>query len=195
MGTTKTASSPRRLHVIALISTCTVAVLVVVGYAYVAMLQNYRQTANDPQIELAGSWASQISTGAMDASTVFTSIPATIDPSSNLSVFGVITNADGKVLSSNMTMDGTTPLPPKSVLAAAGTDRQNRITWQPQAGTRIALVVQGYNHNGAAGYVLVGRSLKEIDVRTTALAWMSGSAAMIVLLLGVFASAVYVRKY
>jgi hypothetical protein len=194
MGTTKTVSRPRRLHVVALISTCTVAMLIVVGFVYVALLQSYRQNANDPQIELAGTWANQISAGAKDASAIFTSGSTTVDPSSGLGVFGVVVDADGKVISSNMKMDGTTPLPPKSVLTVAGADHQNRVTWQPQSGTRIALVVQGYNHAGVAGYVLAGRSLKEVDARTAALAWMSGAAAMVVLLLGIFASAVYVRK-
>jgi hypothetical protein len=82
-----------------------------------------------------------------------------------------------------MRLDGAPQMPPKGVLASA-TDRQNRITWQPQSGVRIALVVQHFGGTNQNGYVLVGRSLKDAEVRETTLLWMAVAAVGLVVALG-----------
>jgi hypothetical protein len=83
-----------------------------------------------------------------------------------------------------MEIDGVAAVPPKGVLGASTLTHQNRITWQPRAGTRIALVVQAYKHDANTGYVLVGRSLKEVEVREDMLFWMATVAMGLVVLLG-----------
>src|SRR4051812_11466377 len=121
----------------------TLAILVVVGFVYAAAQQQYRQAANDPQIEWAGDLAADMSAGSL-AQDAVGPYARDVNPSSSLATFAVITDAHGKVLTGNLKMDGTTPLPPKGVLAASSISHQNRITWQPERGTRIALVVQAY---------------------------------------------------
>jgi sensor histidine kinase regulating citrate/malate metabolism len=53
---------------------------------------------------------------------------------------------------------------PNGVLDAAKTKGETRITWQPKKGLRFALVVKYFNDQNS-GYVVVGRSIKEIEAR------------------------------
>ncbi len=164
----------------------TLALVVVVGFVYAVAQQSYRQGANDPQIELATDVAAQMSAGSLPEDAVDTH-GTKVDPRTSLATFGIVVDSAGKVVASNMQMDNTTPLPPKGVLAAASVSHQNRVTWQPEPGVRIALVVQGYKHDQNTGYILVGRSLKEVEVREDMLFWMSAVTAGAVVLLGGFA--------
>ena len=179
--TTTTRFSPARLIV-----PLTLALLVVVGFVEVAVQQSYRLGANDPQIQLAGDIAARLSAGGSPEGVISTNA-VKVDPGSSLAVFAVIVDANSKVLASAMEMGGSTPLPPKGVLSASSLSHQNRITWQPQAGTRIALVVQAYQHGTNTGYVLVGRSLKEVEVREDILFWMATVTGGAIVVLGLFA--------
>jgi hypothetical protein len=164
----------------------TLALVVVIGFVYAALQQSYRQNANDPQIGLAGDIAAQMSAGSLPEDAVDTR-SIKIDPRKSLATFGIIVTSAGNVTASSMEMDGATPLPPKGVLTAATLDHQNRITWQPERGARIALVVQAYRHDQNTGYVLVGRSLKEVETREDMLFWMAAVTGGAVVLLGGFA--------
>jgi hypothetical protein len=175
------------------ITTITVAMLVVVGFVYVALQQSYRQGANDPQIQIASDTAMALSSGSQ-AQGLLGNTSSAIDPSVSLAPFTIIVDETNAVVATNMKIGDSTPLPPKGVLNAASVSHQNRITWQPQPGTRIALIVQGYKHNDRSGYVLVGRSLSEIKARDSSLFWLSATTAVVVALLGVFATMIHVRK-
>lgn len=184
----KSASkTPPRFSNLRVILPLTVAMLGVVAFAYAAVQQAYRQGANDPQVELAGDIAAQMSAGSLpqDAVDLYS---LKVDPSTSLATFATIVDSDGNVTASNMDMGGSVPLPPKGVLNAASVTHQNRITWQPETGTRIALVVQAYKHDNNSGYVLVGRSLKEVEAREDMVLWMAIVTATGVALLGMFAS-------
>jgi hypothetical protein len=161
----------------------TAALVVVVGFVYAAMQQSYRLNANDPQIELASDVATEMSAGSLPEDAVDTR-GIKVDPSKSLATFGIVVDSAGKVTASNMELDGSTPVPPKGVLSAASLTHQNRITWQPEAGVRIALVVQAYKHDQNTGYVLVGRSLKEVEIRENMLFWMAAVTTGAVVLLG-----------
>lgn len=163
--------------------------LVVIGFVYVAVQQSYRLGANDPQIQMAGDIAATLSAGTSPKDTISTS-PAKTDPSMSLAVFTTIVDSNGNVTASTMSMDGSTAVPPKGVLNAASLTHQNRVTWQPQTGTRIALVVQAYQHGNRTGYVLVGRSLKEVEIREDMLFWMAAAATSAVVMLGLFATVI-----
>jgi hypothetical protein len=122
------------------------------------------------------------------------SYTADVDPRTSLDTFVVITDSNGKVQTGNLKMDSATPTPPKGVLGASSVTHQNRVTWQPETGTRVALVVQAYKHNSDVGYVLAGRSLKEVDNRIDMLFWMGAVTAAGVVLMGCFAFMVATRK-
>ncbi len=175
-----------------IVAPLTLALVVVVWFAYAAMQQSYRLNANDPQIQFAGDVAAQMSAGSLPEDAIDTRA-IKVDPSKSLDTFAAIVDSNGTVTASDMTLNDATAVPPKGVLAASSLTHQNRITWQPQAGTRIALVVQAYKHDNNSGYVLVGRSLKEVEVREDMLFWMATAATGAVILLG-FAAALMSRK-
>jgi len=64
---------------------------------------------------------------------------------------------------------------PAGVLEYTRRRGQDRITWEPERGVRIAAVV--VRHEGAnAGFVLAGRSLREVEKRETKTELIAGAA-------------------
>jgi hypothetical protein len=171
----------------------TLAMVGVVIFVFAAVQHNYRQSANDPQIQLAGDIATQLSSGTSPLNAI-TPNSMNVDPRTSLGVFEVITDVNGVVQAGSLKMDNTTPTPPKSVLAASSVTHQNRITWQPESDVSIALVVQAYKHGNDSGYVLVGRSLNEVERRISTLFWMGAVTMGGVMLLGCFAFMVATKK-
>jgi hypothetical protein len=63
---------------------------------------------------------------------------------------------------------------------------ENRVTWQPEPGVRIAAVVASYSGT-QSGFVMAGRSLRETERRVDQLgeligaAWLAGMVAVTVL--------------
>jgi uncharacterized protein YacL len=49
---------------------------------------------------------------------------------------------------------------------------ENRITWQPREGVRIAAVIVSYQN----GFVLAGRNLREVEIRETQVTQFAGLA-------------------
>lgn len=163
------------------IAMLTLAMLGIVGFATVAVQQYYRMAANDPQVQMAEDAAAQLAGGSQPSTVV--PGPPTVDPSKSLSPFLMVVDSNGKLLAGNMQLEGTAGTPPLGVLTAANS-HQNRRTWQPQTGVRIALVVQKYAHGNTTGYVLAGRSLSEIESRVDILYWMAFAAGLWVLVMG-----------
>lgn len=135
-----------------------IAITLLSGLIMIAVQQSYRMSANDPQIE----FSENIAKGFKDAATAADVLPQEkVDPTTSLSSFGIIYDKDGKVLASSITIDNKTPEIPKGVLDSTAKTGQDRLTWQPKKGIRIATVVT----KADAGYVLIGRSLKETEKR------------------------------
>ena len=124
--------------------------------------QIYRQSANDPQVQISEDMASYASSGK-DLSAVMPKMET--DISQSLVWFVMFFDDSGKVVASNAKLDGQTPIVPVGVLEHAKISGQNRVTWQPKEGVRIAAVITKYN----GGEVLVGRSLRETESRIHAL--------------------------
>ncbi len=150
------------------------------GFTYVAVQQVYRQGADDPQIQMAADAAARLDAGA-DAASVVPS--ETVDVAQSLAVFVIVYSADDAPVASSARLDGATPTPPTGVLEAARTKGENRVTWQPQPGVRIASVEVA----AADGrVVLAGRSLREAEARVdrltqmAGLAWLGGLFALLV---------------
>lgn len=143
----------------------------VFGTIYMVVQQANRQGANDPQLGLAQDIASAL--GQNNQPSVFESATK-VDMDKSLSPFLIITDESGKTVVTTGQIGTNSPTPPKGVFDAAKKSGQNRVTWQPQKGVRIALVVIPYNH----GFVAVGRSLKEIEdrdgslMKKIAIAWV-----------------------
>ena len=155
------------------------------GLVYGAVQQDLRQTANDPQIQLAENSAASLATATnIDVGT------EKIDLVKSLSPFIIIVDKDNKVLASNAVMNGQTPVPPAGVFASAARSGENRVTWQPAPGVRIALVVVPVG-NDKGQFVAVGRSLREVEKRENQIFMLSAIAWLILLavsFIGIFLS-------
>jgi hypothetical protein len=131
------------------------------GTIEVAVQQNYRQSGNDPQIQMAQDQAKSFE-GGQKIETV--NSLAKIDLSLSLAPFLIVYNSQGNPVASSAILNGRIPVPPAGVFEAANNQGEDRITWQPSGNVRIAAVVVPF-HGQNSGYVLAGRSLREVEKR------------------------------
>lgn len=131
------------------------------GLVYASCQHILRIEANDPQIQLSEDTASSIAAGITSPDITFIT---PIDISKSLAPFLIVYDDTGRVLQSSGILDGVTPSVPPGVLAYSKEHGQNRLTWQPRPGIRVAIVVTHIN-GGKGGYVLAGRSLWEVERR------------------------------
>ncbi len=156
-----------------------VAVTGMCGLVYLAVQQELRQTANDPQIQIAGDAATALEDGAAVESVVpaqKTAIEKSLAP------FVMVFDDQGEVLGSSAQLHGQVPQLPVGVLDYVRSNGQDRVTWQPEPGVRIAAVIVR-SQGAQPGFVLAGRSLREVEVREdnalleAAAAWLVTMAA------------------
>jgi hypothetical protein len=147
------------------------------GLVYVAVQQDLRSGANDPQLQLAEDAARALDAGAEPASVVGSS---QVDVAQSLAPFLVVFDPTGHVLATDGRLDGHDPVPPLGVLDAARAQSPNVVTWQPRPGVRVATVTVPWQ----GGTALAGRSLREVERRedqlllTVAAAWLAMMAAL-----------------
>jgi hypothetical protein len=135
-----------------------IIIVLIFGTGYVAVQQSLRQGANDPQIQLAEDAANKLNRGATASSVVGSE---KVSVSSSLAPFIIVYNSQGNEIASSAELDGQTPDLPKGVLHNTTPTHHDIVTWQPDSGVRIAAVTASYND----GYVLAGRSLREVEKR------------------------------
>ena len=128
---------------------------------YGAVQQDERQRANDPQIEISENIATYLKTGQDPAAL---NLGQPIDISKSLSPFVMVFDASGKLAISSAQLDGKNPDLPQGVLDAAKNKGQNRLTWMPGEDARAATITTYYKDK-TEGYVLAGRSLREVEKR------------------------------
>ena len=137
-----------------------VAITGVCTLIYITVQQEYRQNLNDPQIQLARDSAAQV---ARDGSAVFLENWERIDISESLAPFVAVYSGNGTVTVSSGVLHGNLPQPPKGVFETAKTNGENRATWQPEPGVRIATVIRPIPGNEE--FVLAGRNMSEVESR------------------------------
>ncbi len=158
------------------------AVTLICGLVYIVAQQSLRQGANDPQIQMAED-AAEALTGGGTAESVLPA--ARIDPSRSLAPFVIVYGGDGSVLASSAALHGQTPGLPAGVFESVRRAGEDRVTWQPEPGVRIAAVVTGYG-GSQPGFVLAGRSLREVEARTgqigslVLVGWLASLAATLI---------------
>jgi hypothetical protein len=146
---------------------------------YATVQQNYRNGANDPQLQMANDAAAALSSGSITP-TALTAGPQ-VDIASSLAPYTTVFDASGTPIATTAKLDGSTPVPPAGVLESAKADGIDTVTWQPRAGVRQAIVVVPYRSSSGDGTVLVGRSLTEVEHREDELVLMSGLALLLAL--------------
>lgn len=131
------------------------------GLIYLVVQQDIRIGANDPQIQIAEDVSRQILTGESPLDFI---PPIKVDVSQSLANYIIIFDNKGKVVGSSAQLDGKDPVIPQGVFAQTKKLGETRFTWQPKTEVRSAVVVDYYKGLNS-GYVLVGRSLREIEKR------------------------------
>ena len=146
---------------------------------YLSTQQVLRQSANDPQIQIAEDKASALSNGEE----ISKAVPVlNLDLSRSLSPFIIVYNNNGEPIASSGTLHGRIPAPPFGVFEHAKVNGENRLTWQPERGLRVASVIVSYGGSNP-GFVLAGRSLRETEVRESQMVSFAGISLLIILVL------------
>lgn len=171
--------APTIRRAVALWLPAAVGATLVAGLTYVSVQQSYRQSANDPQLQLAEDAAARLSSGATAAAVVG---DAQVDLATSLAPFVVVYGADGQVLAASGSLDGRAPTPPEGVLQAARDGGSNMLTWEPRDGVRQAIEVVPWSSSSGSGTVLAGRSLREVERRVDDLTLMVGLGWVVTLL-------------
>jgi hypothetical protein len=143
------------------------------GLGYLTVQQSLRMGANDPQIQMAEDAASALDGGA----SLDTIVPATgVELAASLAPFIIVFDDSGNILASSATLYGSIPVYPSGVLDYTRIHGEDRVTWQPENGVRMATVVVRYDK----GFVLAGRSLREVEIRVDNIGKISGLALLVI---------------
>jgi hypothetical protein len=136
------------------------------GALYAVSEHITRQNANDPQIRVAEDIVRALESGESPKKLA----PNVVVPlETSLATFLTIYSNAREPIASTGTYNGTVLTPPQGVFDYTDEYTVNRVTWEPRSGSRFAIVVYKYIGKDS-GYVLVGRSLREIEHRQVQLA-------------------------
>ncbi len=138
--------------------------VVIVGFyfsLYAVVQQVLRQGADDPQIQMAEDAAAKLAAGQPLQNVVPTE---KVDLATSIAPYMIIFDADGKPIASSAQLNGQTPTVPSGVFDSVRQKGEDRITWQPQDGVRSAVTVTQFK-GASTGFVLAGRSLREVERR------------------------------
>ncbi len=158
----------KNLKYILIIVFLEIALLCIFATIYATVQHALRTYANDPQVQYALDAAEGLKTGNGMPNMAGNSI----DITKSLGTFYILYDKDKQLTSSTALLNGVTPTVPQGVLDYAKAHGEDRITWEPQDGVRIAAIVEYYNDKNE-GYVVVGRSLKEIEIREANVLYLS----------------------
>lgn len=174
-----------------------VALTGVFGFSYLAVQQNYRQSLNDPQIQMAEDAAASLASDYTPANVVPRGVPL-INIATDLAPWIVVYDASGTPLESTAFLDNTPPRLPAGLfkpdewvpqkMFTAPTGLETRVTWQPRPDVRQAVVLVQFQTPHGVGYVAVGRSMKTVKDRIinltelVAIAWSVTALASFVVI-------------
>jgi len=151
-----------------------VAVTGVTALVYGAVQQDLRQGANDPQVQMAEDAAARLNGGAAPNAVV----PSDqIELAGSLNSYVMVFDAERRLVASSAQLNDQAPPFPPSVFDSARSRGQDRITWQPAAGIRSAVVVQAWRN----GFVVVGRSLRLVEERIDQIFLLTGFGWLVTL--------------
>ena len=152
--------SPQQITVIAIALIAAGVTLFVAA----ALQQNYRLTANDPQVQLAEDAAANLAKGQQPSAVIG---PGNIDASNSLAPF-VTVYSGGKpyqpLATNGYFSDNKTLSPPAGVFEHARASGEERFTWKTLEGQREAAVLV-YADSPQPVYVLSARNLREVESR------------------------------
>ncbi|HTS43900.1 MAG TPA: hypothetical protein VMH01_05850 [Puia sp.] len=135
-------------------------VTIMLGVLYASVQQTYRSGANDPQLQIARDIHASLARGV----SVNKYLSDTIDLEKSLSAFATLCDSKGQPIQSSGFLNGQFPRLPVGVFEFAKAHGEDVLTWQPRSGVRMATVVL-HNNMSPVEYIIVGRSLQEVEIR------------------------------
>ncbi len=135
------------------------AITLICGLMYAAVQQALRQGANNPQVQMAEDAAAALAAGQLPGSLIPTE---QVEMATSLAPYLLVYDGTGHELDGSATLNGRPPVMPGGVFDYVRQHGQDRITWQPEPGVRIAAVAVAYG-GGHPGFVVAGRSLREAE--------------------------------
>jgi len=147
----------------------------VLGVGYAALQQNYRQSLNDPQIQMAEDAAARLRGGEAPAALAVPGAPP-VDIGGSLDPWLAIYDAAGTPLVASAVLDNVPPRLPQDVFDTSGwlkhpngtfydqgSVAETRFTWQPRQGVRQAVVL--VQTADKKYFVAAGRNMREVEQR------------------------------
>jgi len=130
----------------------------------------YRQSANHPQIQIAEDASVAFEQNQFTNETLKSSfesfVPSIgqVDLGTSLSPWIQIYDASHEVIESSVSIQEaqTTPRVSSELFEGLAKHDQIRLTWQPRKGIRQAIVITKFS-GLRSGYIVVGRSLREVE--------------------------------
>lgn len=168
---------------------------------YAIPQQVLRQGLNDPQIAIATDLVTTLERGGQVKMPQYGEVPGIesgstdVDMARSLSPFFIVYDDRGNVVASQALLNGQTPTPPSGVFDFVRQHGEDRISWQPQRGVRIAAVIQRVSGTNP-GFVLAGRNMREVEARENQVFQMAALTWLVmlgVILAGVVSIGWYAR--
>jgi hypothetical protein len=147
---------------------------------YVTVHQSLRQSANDPQLQLAEDAALRLESGKQ------VELESTIVSRKSLAPFIILVDQNHKLVKSSATDISTLPLPPIGSFDLAKARGEIFFTWEPEQGLRFATVIRYLKVADKETYIIAARSLREVEIRENrvfvmvAIAWVATELIILV---------------
>jgi len=142
----------------------TVAITGVCALVFLVVQQSYRNSLNDPQIQIAEDSARVIEAGVSPKALAPQGVG--IEISASLATWFAFYDADHAPQASTGLLHGVIPTIPSGIFDTAKKNGENRVTWMPEPGVRQAIVVVPA---GDKGFVVAGRGMSAVEERENAL--------------------------
>ncbi len=136
------------------------AITVIFAVIYTAVQQTYRSGANDPQLQIVQDIESRLHSDK----SVEKYFDDTIDIAQSFTPFNALFDANGKAIRSTGYLHNSLPVLPAGVFDFAKAHNEDVLTWQPESGVRMAMVIK-YVKASPVNFVASGRSLLDVEVR------------------------------
>lgn len=137
------------------------AIACIYGIMFLSIQQYVRLSANELPMQFAEDVRIKLQHG-IPPGQVVAGLPQ-VDMERSLSTFVAVCDSHGTVVAGTGTLNSKYPAPPMGALDASLRRGESRITWMPQRGLRFATVILPLN--SGTGFVLAGRSLREVEMR------------------------------
>lgn len=130
------------------------------GLIYAGLQYHIRSSANDPQIYVAENLAEDMFKNDTPSAPLN---GGNVDIERSVAPFVILYDSNGRAVDGTGRINGQLPTLPRGVYDDTQKHGEDRVTWQPNANTRVAAVVRYYQNEKHAGFVLAGKNLREVE--------------------------------